>query len=555
MDDTIHKIIAAVSPETYCQREKETDDGVIEDLPKYIRKMVEKNGYGNVKEGAIKEALPLKPKDLPSYNYEKAKADALNLWGLSSPMEQHVITYDSPAEGLEPVYFWLLDYLGSGLMRGLYNSVEKLTDNFVSSPGSGHFSEMQGKATQMQQEVSRTMGNVNTVLKSVLNLVYDLKEFRIRLTPYKIYKDKNSSESEKFKQLLSLKQVWLDNVDIRKGRGSINALSSGELDFVTLRDAFMSLKSLEQASKKPEEGGIDLNERVKRILQQRAQEFFMWIEESYNSLTQRYEIERNYLKSQDNMLKLYAKWVKPYLKAASRLEQNMDSKNPGLVTAFNTMVMELKVLAYSEHKTKDDVDNGLLPELFKDLKEKDVRKYFKVLVVELEFRGIPQRVSQRGDWSFGGKVEIRFTSYGLNKDELNVFKDELNRDDFSSMLKLVEGATDESLKQIEKDVRALVEGKEIEDIEKEEKEKKEEKERKKKEGDDFGLNGFFSLFKIKKKPKVKIDYKKPLPVDNNYEKVLRSQAIITANESCFNTFDNYKKGHGMPSHSNPFKTL
>ena len=555
MDDTIHKIIAAVSPETYCQREKETDDGVIEDLPKYIRKMVEKNGYGNVKEGAIKEALPLKPKDLPSYNYEKAKADALNLWGLSSPMEQHVITYDSPAEGLEPVYFWLLDYLGSGLMRGLYNSVEKLTDNFVSSPGSGHFSEMQGKATQMQQEVSRTMGNVNTVLKSVLNLVYDLKEFRIRLTPYKIYKDKNSSESEKFKQLLSLKQVWLDNVDIRKGRGSINALSSGELDFVTLRDAFMSLKSLEQASKKPEEGGIDLNERVKRILQQRAQEFFMWIEESYNSLTQRYEIERNYLKSQDNMLKLYAKWVKPYLKAASRLEQNMDSKNPGLVTAFNTMVMELKVLAYSEHKTKDDVDNGLLPELFKDLKEKDVRKYFKVLVVELEFRGIPQRVSQRGDWSFGGKVEIRFTSYGLNKDELNVFKEELNRDDFSSMLKLVEGATDESLKQIEKDVRALVEGKEIEDIEKEEKEKKEEKERKKKEGDDFGLNGFFSLFKLKKKPKVKIDYKKPLPVDNNYEKVLRSQAIITANESCFNTFDNYKKGHGMPSHSNPFKTL
>src|SRR3989344_585392 len=311
MDDTIHKIIAAVSPETYCQREKETDDGVIEDLPKYIRKMVEKNGYGNVKEGAIKEALPLKPKDLPSYNYEKAKADALNLWGLSSPMEQHVITYDSPAEGLEPVYFWLLDYLGSGLMRGLYNSVEKLTDNFVSSPGSGHFSEMQGKATQMQQEVSRTMGNVNTVLKSVLNLVYDLKEFRIRLTPYKIYKDKNSSESEKFKQLLSLKQVWLDNVDIRKGRGSINALSSGELDFVTLRDAFMSLKNSESISE------IDLNYRVRRILQQRVQDFFIWIDESHNSLSQRYEIERNYLKSQVNMLKLYVRWVKPYLKSAS----------------------------------------------------------------------------------------------------------------------------------------------------------------------------------------------------------------------------------------------
>ena len=210
-------------------------------------------------------------------------------------------------------------------------------------------------------------------------------------------------------------------------------------------------------------------------------------------------------------------------------------------------------MAYSEYKPKDDIDNGLLPELFKN--RKDVRKYFKVLIIELEFRGIPQRVSQRGDWSFGGKAEIRFTSYGLNFDELEVVKKEINKDDFNTMLKLVEGATDESLKQIENDVRALVEGKEIEDIEKEKKEKKEEEERRKKEGDDFGLNGFFSLFKIKKKKNEKADYKKPLPLDNKYEKVLRSQAILNAKDSCFGTFDNYKKGHGMPSHASPFKTL
>src|SRR3989344_3953475 len=100
MDDTIHKIIAAVSPETYCQKEKETEEGeLIKDLPKYLRKMVEKDGdYKRV----LKEVAPLKPKDLPIYDYAKAKEDALNLWGLSSPIEQHSLTYDSAAEGLVP---------------------------------------------------------------------------------------------------------------------------------------------------------------------------------------------------------------------------------------------------------------------------------------------------------------------------------------------------------------------------------------------------------------------------------------------------------------------
>ena len=254
----------------------------------------------------------------------------------------------------------------------MYKDVEKITDNFVSSPGSGHFSELQSKATQMQQEVSRTMGNVNTVIKSVLNLVYDLKEFKLRLKPYEEYKREDISSQEKFNQLLSLKQIWLDNVDIRKGRGSINALASGELDFVTLRDAFMALESLEQIMKKSEESGaLDLNERVRRILQQRAQEFFQWIEESYKSLKQRYEIEKNYLRSQVSMLNLYTRWVKPYLKATQKLEQK-DSKSAALVTAFNTVIFELVLLAKAKYDSNEDVAANLLPDIFKKIKKESL---------------------------------------------------------------------------------------------------------------------------------------------------------------------------------------
>jgi len=542
----IHKLIAAISPDVYCQKVKKQIDGKDVDLIKWLKRTIKYEGIK--KDGVLKEVEPLKPGDMPAYDYDDAKADALNLWGIKSPIEQHKLTYDSPAEGLEPVYFWLLDFL-----NGPYKEIDKVTDNFVASPGSGHFSEMQGKATQMQQEASRTMGNVNTVLKSVLNLVYDLKEFRIRLKPYKTYHDEESKDNEKYKALLSLKQIWLDNVDIRKGRGSINALSSGELDFVTLRDAFMSIMNDKLQNAKGDK--LDLNERVKRILEQRASEFFLWIKESYSSLKQRYEIERNYLKSQVNMLKLYAKWVKPYLVAAQRLQQSYESKNAALVTAFNTMILELQLIASSPYDIKDDVAAGLVPDLFNNYTG---RKYYKVLVLEFDFRSIPQKVSQR-DWAFGGKVDIKFTSYSLNEEELEVLKNEINKDDLKSVLELVDGATKESLDQIDKEIRALTEGKEDEDILKEDEEKEAEKKKKKEEyekGDDFGLKGLFSAFKFKKKDKEKFDKKKtinPEP-DNEYEAVVRSQCAIESRSLCFTVFDTYKKAHGMPSHNNPFDT-
>ncbi len=541
----IHKLIAAISPDVYCQKTIEKDGEII-DLPKMLKRMIKFDGINS---DVLKTVEPLKPGDLPAYEYDAAKADALNLWGLKSPIEQHKITYDSPAEGLEPVYFWLLDFLS-----GPYKEIDKVTDNFVASPGSGHFSEMQGKATQMQQEASRTMGNVNTVLKSVLNLVYDLKEFRIRLRPYKIYNDKDASEEDKNKQLLSLKQIWLDNVDIRKGRGSINALSSGELDFVTLRDAFMSI--INEKLENGRGGKLDLNERVKRILQQRAQEFFVWVKESYSSLKQRYEIERNYLKSQVSMLKLYAKWVKPYLVAANRLQQNYESKNAALVTAFNTMILELQLIATKEYDIKDDVASGLVPDLFNNYKG---RKYFKVLVLEFDFRSIPQKVSQR-DWAFGGKVDVKFTSYALNEEELKVLKSEINKDDLKSVLELVDGATKESLDQIDKEIRALTEGKEDEEIDKEDEKKaadKKKKEVEKKKGDDFGIKALFSGFRFKKKEKEKFDEKKTLnpEPDDQYEKVVRSQCALDSRSLCFTIFDTYKKAHGMPSHNSPYDAL
>ena len=68
---------------------------------------------------------------------------------------------------MEQLYFWILDFM----QEKLYKKVEKITDTFSSSPGSGHFSELGMKATKMQEEAMKALGAVNQVLKSVLNII------------------------------------------------------------------------------------------------------------------------------------------------------------------------------------------------------------------------------------------------------------------------------------------------------------------------------------------------------------------------------------------------
>jgi len=216
-------------------------------------------------------------------------------------LAEHKLVYDSASETLEPVYFFILD-----LMKDHGLNPEKLVDNFSASPGSGHFSEIGGKGTAMQQQGGKVMGDINTVLRSVLNLIYDLKEFRIRLQSYEDLK----IPSKKDAATLSLKQIWLDKVDMQKGNSSISMLAR-QIGFETLFDAFYVSKDEKSVDK------LDLNDRVKRIVRPRIHEFNNWVYNSKEELQKRYNLEKTYLKSQVNSLKLYSQWVKPYLLASS----------------------------------------------------------------------------------------------------------------------------------------------------------------------------------------------------------------------------------------------
>lgn len=511
----IHKLIAAINPDVYCKTDKDPEKDARAKVKKIVKdKLAEGSNIAYLE--AAKEA---KPKDGTFFDPDKVTyKDPFDFPGIKDPIEKHVLEYEAVGESIERVYFWLFDKMSEDFAK-----TEKIIDNFVASPGSGFYSELGNRATAMQNQAMATLGALNQVVKTILSLIYNLKEMKLFLEPYDRYNSKDKKEKES--GLLSLKQKWLDAVDIKRGTTSIKQLAFSQSEFITLIDAFFKAESLKDLE------NLDLNDRVKRILEQRIPEFEFWIKESEQQLRKRFEIEKQYLKSQASTIKLYARWVKPYLRAAKSLEQRAEG-NAELVNIFDTVIFELMLLGQDKYETLTD------PMLPKKLFEGATKKtYSPILIVNLKFRSRPERFGQRGDYAFRGKATIEFTSYAMNEYELKVLKEQLERDDLNDAFGAIEGATDKSLAEIKTDIDELLG---------EAKEKKKEEKEKEETSDENPFKALFS-FLWKEKKEEKTDLSKGIPKDTELEKVIRSQAILKARKNCLDYYEKYKKANNMPT--------
>ena len=454
---------------------------------------------------------------------EKGKIDSV-------PEGEHKLVYESRSETLEPVYFFILD-----LLEEFGLAPEKLVDNFSSSPGSGHFEELGRRATIMQDQGSKILGNVNTVIRSVLNVIYDLRDFKIRLQSYDDLKSKNKEVVESAR--LALKQVWMDKVDINKGNSSIKALALGQAGFQTLIDAFLVVDTSKDVN------NLDLNDRVRRIVTARIAEFNIWLEQSEKELRKRYILERGYLKSQVDSLKLYSRWVKPYLRAAAKLTTKDFGRDPGMVNVFNTLLLELTLLGKSELKIKDSALEGSLPSDFakSSFQKLFKRKFYSCVLVDFKFRGIPQRAAGVSHYVFGGKVEVTFRGYALSDDEIAKIYQELDKSDLEDMLGLAEGATEESLGQMTAEIEEFLS----------EKDTKEDKNKTEGSNPFLALIGYYDRAPKEEKKEKKQEAKEIIVKKDSWveEKHLRRVAGETSQENSFKIFEIYKKAHGMAAYT------
>ncbi|MBU3923781.1 MAG: hypothetical protein KJ592_02595 [Nanoarchaeota archaeon] len=461
------------------------------------------------------------------------------------PVTSYKLSFDSQQNQLEPTYYWFLDFMGGWKPK-------KVVDNFTASPGSQQFQEVGRNIGTMQDRFDKMSAGLNQVVKSVLNLVYDLKEFELRLSHYDDYNNKEDVR-KKDEGAMALKQIWLDNVDLKRGLGSIHRMSA-ELGYSTLREAFMMANSVDDLHKmnrddKAEGGGGIINDQVMRILIPRMNEFLKWADYSEKELRKRFSIEKNYLKSQVETIKLYSAWMKPYLEAAENLRQKGFEKDAALVNAFSTTMFELQLFG-KKGVSVGDVYNG-------NYKEK--RGYNQVVVVGMTFRGHnSQRVTQKGDYGFvyGGKTDMTFDAYALNDEELAAAEALFEKAGVDQGLEYSLDIAGEALSELKKDLDYFL-------MSKDEKAAAEAEELgvRNKEVGNQDINPFAALFglasrenrksKIENREKVVLKAEE-IAKDNYVEGMMREGAVAGVTDGIYSIYDIYKKAHGMASSSTEF---
>jgi hypothetical protein len=525
MTVNIHNLIATINPEWYCDTQsvkkgKTTQEEVKEAVEKALKEG-SKTAYLDVakkNEGKsiIREQIYVDLDNGETDNFFDRSGNPL----LTNPIFQGKFIRDASSQNLEQIYYWILEY-----MEKEYLSFEKITDNFTSSVSSGHFGEIGQRATRMQEEAMKMLGAVNQVIKSILNIVYDLKEFKIRLSTYDDLKSENKEKKDA--SILSLKQVWMDTVDMKRGNTAIKAMAQN-YEYVTLIDAFIAAKSTEDVEK------MDLNDRVKRILKPRLAEFERWITASEHELRKRFDLEKTYLKSQYNTVKLYARWIKPYMKAAKLLEQRAN-ETAYLVNMFNTTLLELNLMGICKLNWMDRLYEGKLPDEMRKMNARGELRTFKgITIVEFKFTSIPERTDQRGGYNYRGRAEVVFTNYALLDDEIKVLKDQLEKDDLGDLLKLIEGATTESIATLQEDIDEFLN---------ETPKKNEEKE----ESSDINpFSALFSFFSTKKE-EDKEENKLIVKHESYYEAALRACFILKSRIDTQKIYSAFKSVYGNPS--------
>lgn len=408
-----------------------------------------------------------------AYEEKEKKEFNLKILKHKSLTQRYRYEIDSFSASIEPAYFWLMDFLGK---RALQYKISKIGEHIGASVVSQFFGEMSTRRTALEKRGTEILMSVNAVVRSIINLLYDLREFDRRLTVYDdLYKGADNAENAD----MALKRIWMDEVDVKKGNASINVMTAQRgLEFVTLRDAFMIAKTPKQA------GDMDLNDRVKRILKGRLEEYVQWKVQSEKELRQRRKIELSYLRSQVDSLRLYSQWAKPYLKAAQMLQfKEVDITDPELIQAFDQNVIDIKIRGVKEVYLKEFIKflggkRGYKPPVTISQKEQEALKFMKVgpkaysvIDVSFVFRTKPSLIQQTqagGVYRQLGKLTIEFEGYTFTPEEYK----KLEKAEEYEAMKFIEGLTSESLVAMREDLEKYLGELDLDKKKEEEKKKK-----------------------------------------------------------------------------------
>lgn len=456
------------------------------------------------------------------------------------PAKRLLLEYEDFGTSMESVYFWFLNFLRQDLG---YPQVDKIYDSFSASENSALWGSMAQRAAIQQDRASQFLRGISELVRTLFQLVRELRVIDERLEPYKDWRKHKSADVTLKGVFASLVEQGANNPD------SIYSLARN-LNMTVLPDLFFNthVYDLHKIDDEIDKGSMkEFNKVVKTVLKRKLYQYINWKEKTEKELYSRRKFQLQYLRQHWATIQLYMSWIKPYLKTVRRLGAgNKFADSADLIGAFDTSRLDIEILA--KKKTK----NG----------------YYQVILANFVYRTKPilqyRHEIQQQSVGHLGNVSVNLRSYGWHEDEIAKYK-ELRAEEDMDLLGLVDDKVNSAMEALGDEFKAYL--KEADDpqgkAEEEEKTKTEEKSKKtaqqiyneQNKFAKFGLlepfllmgDGFVDLFKSIFIPTASMKKKSDEENKGLYDSSLSKAASKGASAEVWVLYEIYKKSHGMLS--------
>ena len=181
--------------------------------------------------------------------------------------------------------------------------------------------------------------------------------------------------------------------------------------------------------------GIGINRKVREVVKRKLMQYYLWKENVYKELTWRRKFLLKSLVQHYHSIKLYVRWLKPYLRNIRKLQMS-GAESPDLITAFESAEIDLELIATgSEYFV--DTPRGKT--------RKKYQKFIPCLRVRFRFITLPEMAFQKEFQHRGavhsGRTEITFEGFVATKDLLEKYR-KYKEDEDIELLKSVDASVE-----------------------------------------------------------------------------------------------------------------
>ena len=318
--------------------------------------------------------------------------------GYPTPMgTRYKMIYESFNMSLEELYYWSLNHIRQDMG---YPIVHKITDVFSASENSAMFGQSAQRLSIQEDRASSFLRGISELIKTLFQIVRELRIIDERLDVYKSWKDSKSADA-------TLKGLYSDFAENKGGQmqpGSIYHLSN-QVGYASLPDLFFNTVIYDKNDLDKLIDDMPYNTNVKNVLKRKLYQFLIWREKTEKELYARKKFQVKYLRQHYMVIKTYMAWVKPYLKHIKRLSMSDDHlDSPDLISGFETSATEIEVMAVRPVKGSD---------------------YNAVVLMNFKFNTRPV-MQYRQEYSQGpvhiGRGVMTLRSYGWTNHQIDMYK-------------------------------------------------------------------------------------------------------------------------------------